>query len=70
MKEDQSNTSDYKECPECGSQKVFSSHIQAFYINTGEHYNHSMKTHDANSPSGCVDCDWTGVLSDVIGMDK
>ncbi|GLR63743.1 hypothetical protein GCM10007878_11780 [Marinospirillum insulare] len=59
-----------KRCPECASEKVFSSHVQAFYINTGEHYVHSMKTHDAHSPSGCTNCGWSGVLKDIDGWDK
>ena len=54
-------------CPECGSEQVTTEHHQMFYANTGEHYCHSMKTHDDNSPATCLDCDWKGVRSDLVG---
>lgn len=47
-------------CPECGSDQVTTAHIQTFMVNTGDHYCHSMKTHDSDSPARCLDCDWTG----------
>ncbi len=48
-------------CPECGSEQVTAEHHQIFMVNTGEHYCHSMKTQDADSPASCLDCNWTGL---------
>lgn len=47
-------------CPECGSQEVTVTHEQSFMVNTGEHYCHSVKTHDADSKSKCLECGWCG----------
>ena len=47
-------------CPECGSDQVTTEHHQMFMVNTGEHYCHSMKTHDAESPAACLECLWAG----------
>jgi len=52
-------------CPECGSDKVTVSHLQRFMANTGEHYCHSVKTHDANSESTCLNCHWRGQRRDL-----
>jgi hypothetical protein len=47
-------------CPECGSDEVFSTHEQAFMVNTGDHYCHMVKTQDIDSKAGCCECDWRG----------
>ena len=47
-------------CPECGSEKVATAHEQLFMVNTGEHYCHSVKAHDANSRAVCLECSWRG----------
>ena len=47
-------------CPECGRTKVTTEHHQMFMVNGGEHYCHSMKTLDSDSPATCLDCRWTG----------
>lgn len=51
-------------CPECGSEHVTTQHIQTFMANTGDHYCHSMKTQDSDSPATCLDCDWKGQRKD------
>lgn len=43
-------------CPACGSDQVTTEHHQMFMVNTQEHYCHSMKTQDSNSPATCLDC--------------
>ena len=53
-------------CPDCESDKVVSEHHQAFYVNTCDHYCHTMKTHDDNSPSWCLACDWKGVVGELL----
>ena len=47
-------------CPECESAEVFSTHEQAFMVNTGEHYCHMVKTHDGDAKAGCTECGWRG----------
>lgn len=53
-------------CPKCKSTQVYSSHVQAFFVNTDEHYCHLVKPHDDDSPSGCVNCGWRGLLKDLV----
>ena len=53
-------------CPECNSDMVVTEHHQAFWVNTGEHYCHSVKTYDADSPSRCLDCGWEGVRRQLL----
>ena len=43
-------------CPACGSDQVTTEHHQKFMVNTGDHYCHSMKPQDADSPATCIDC--------------
>ena len=57
-------------CPECGSDRVTTAHIQTFMVNTGEHYCHSIKTNDSNSPARCIRCDWTGVRQNLVAADS
>ena len=54
-------------CPECGSEKVVTEHHQMFMVNTSEHYCHSMKTQDSDSPALCLDCRWRGVRQELKG---
>ena len=53
-------------CPECGSEEVTVSHLQRFMANTGEHYCHSVKTHDANSEATCLKCQWLGRRDQLV----
>lgn len=56
-------------CPKCGSEEVTVSQLQRFMANTGEHYCHSVKTHDANSEATCLDCGWQGQRRELKGND-
>ncbi len=47
-------------CPICGSDRVTLAHIQTFMANTLEHYCHSVKVQDNDSPAHCIDCGWNG----------
>lgn len=47
-------------CPECGSEEVTLEAHQMFMANTMDHYCHSMKTQDADSPASCLSCNWSG----------
>ena len=53
-------------CPNCNSDQVTTEHIQMFMVNTGEHYCHSMKTHDDDSPATCLNCGWVGKRVDLV----
>jgi predicted RNA-binding Zn-ribbon protein involved in translation (DUF1610 family) len=53
-------------CPDCGNDQVAAEHHQQFMVNTGEHYCHSMKTHDDDSPAACLNCGWTGKRVDLV----
>lgn len=57
-------------CPKCGSDRVTLAHIQQFMANTGEHYCHSVKTQDSDSPSLCLECYWDGQHSQLVRLDK
>lgn len=59
-------------CPSCGSDRVAATHEQMFMVNTGEHYCHSVKTHDENYKCLCLECDWDGqksALKQVTGKE-
>lgn len=57
-------------CPNCGSDQVYSSHIQGFMVNTQDHYCHLVKTHDDDSPSGCRDCHWKGQREELTVVEE
>jgi len=59
---------DWLTCPKCGSDKVTLTHEQKFMANTGEHWCHSVKTHDDDSKSSCLDCGWMGLHRDLKGF--
>lgn len=53
-------------CPKCDSQKIAVTAEQMFMVNTGDHYCHSVKTHDADAKSTCLDCHWAGTRSQLL----
>lgn len=52
-------------CPCCGSSKLLVYSETAYWLNTGEHFCHSVKSHDKIAKVKCSDCDWQGKLKDV-----
>lgn len=60
------NNYDKLKCPGCGSEKVTVAHTQKFIAKTFEHYCHSAKTHDGESPSNCLECGWTGRRDQLV----
>ena len=38
------------------------------YVNSDDHYCHSMKAHDSDSPATCLDefCGWRGIRANLI----
>lgn len=57
-------------CPECESTEVTLAHEQTFMANTGDHYCHSVKTHDSDSRSKCLDCGWRGQHDQLTGYGE
>ena len=52
-------------CPECGSDRVTTEHHQMFMVNGGDHYCHSVKPQDTDSPATCLTCRWEGERGDL-----
>jgi hypothetical protein len=52
-------------CPDCNSDRVATEYHQKIMVNTDEHYNHSMKPYDSDSPATCLDCRWRGLRQDL-----
>lgn len=57
-------------CPECGSDKVTLTAEQMWMANTMEHYCHSVKPHDGDAKSSCLDCDWRGQHQHLKGYGE
>lgn len=47
-------------CPTCGSSRVIVREVTSFQINTGEYFCNSVKSHDSDAATHCMDCDWNG----------
>ena len=54
----------------CESEDVTVSSISTEMANTGEFFCHSIKSHDLDSPSDCLRCDWTGIRNDLIKQNN
>lgn len=52
-------------CPECGSDRVIVRAVTSYMVNTGEHYCHSVKTHDSDASAGCLECNWEAQRQDL-----
>jgi len=53
-------TTELLTCPQCDSAEVTLAHVQTFMANTLEHYCHSVKVQDSDSPARCLICGWVG----------
>ena len=53
-------------CPDCGSDNVTVTAEQMFMVNTGDHYCHSVKTHDYCAKAQCLDCNWEGIRGKLV----
>jgi len=53
-------------CPECGNPDVLVRSMTSYYVNTGEFFCHSVKTHDSDAPVSCLLCDWDGLRQDLV----
>lgn len=47
-------------CLNCGSPHLLVYAETSYWANTGEHYCHSIKTHDPQAKVRCINCDWEG----------
>lgn len=57
-------------CPQCGSDQVTTESHQMFMVNSGEHYCHSMKTGDSDSPADCLRCGWEGQRHQLVNLKE
>lgn len=53
-------------CPNCRSTQVTVGEISTYYVNTGEFFCHSVKSHDSDAPASCTKCWWTGERKDLV----
>lgn len=56
-------------CPNCGSEEVTVTAEQSFMVNSGEHYCHSVKTHDPDAKSNCLACGWAGQRQELKPLE-
>ena len=52
-------------CPSCQSDKVLVYEKRAIWINTYDHFCHSVKASDDDAEVRCSECDWKGVRKDL-----
>jgi hypothetical protein len=57
-------------CPACKSGEVTVAHIQLFMANSGDHYCHSVKTQDSDSPALCLHCRWEGQRHQLVQVES
>lgn len=55
-------------CPRCDSTEVTVTAETSFMANTGEHYCHSVKTHDSGAKARCTACGWEGKRHQLKGQ--
>lgn len=55
-------------CPACGSDKVLVREETLRWVNTGEHWCHSVKTQDPYAKVQCTACDWDGLRHELKGQ--
>jgi len=48
-------------CPDCENKDhLFVRAVETYYLNTGDFFCHSIKTHDSDAEVFCMECNWTG----------
>lgn len=57
-------------CPNCDSDRVTVTEEQKFFVNTLEHWCHSVKAHDPNAKANCLDCGWEGERRELKDLQK
>lgn len=57
-------------CPQCGSEEVAVTAEQMVMVNTGDHYCHTVKTHDPDSKASCLQCEWSGRRDGLVAEPK
>lgn len=53
-------------CPNCQSENVIVRAETSYFVNSGDFYCHSVKTHDGDAKSMCLDCNWGGQRQELI----
>ena len=57
-------------CPECGTDKLLVYEETSYFVNTGEYFCHSVKSHDPDADVQCYDCDWVWVRIELKEEDE
>jgi hypothetical protein len=59
-------------CPNCGGDRVTVEAITTYMANSGEHYCHSVKPHDPDTRSHCLDpfCNWSGYRMNLVTEEE
>lgn len=52
-------------CQECGTNKLLVYEETAYFVNSGEFFCHSTKSHDSDAKIACYDCSWKGLQQDL-----
>jgi hypothetical protein len=53
-------------CPDCDSQDIIVELVDAWWLNTREHYGHITKTHDPCAQVSCYSCGWNGRREELV----
>ena len=53
-------------CPSCGSSKILVYEETAWWLNTVEHWCHTIKMNDDDAKASCAECEWVGMRSDLV----
>ena len=57
-------------CPRCHSDDVLVYEQSSYYVNSGEFFCHSSKTHDDDADCRCTSCDWSGIRADLVTAEE
>lgn len=57
----QKNTDPHFRCPECESDNLIVSEVFSYYLNTGDFFCHSVKSHDFDAQVECMSCGWKSI---------
>lgn len=58
-------------CPQCGETEELTVEAHTgYYVNSGDHYCHLMKTHDPGAPCSCHACNWSGMRIELLKDKK
>jgi hypothetical protein len=59
-------------CPECGCENLLVTEETSWWVNSGDFFCHSVKTHDDEAKVRCHDnsCEWVGQRSQLVAAPE